>query len=122
MNDPKKFFGADQDSLRNYLGRLVNECYRESDCSMDATYRLARERMDCDRRLDHFDRDRLIEKVKEAGSNGAYLDLTDPYLFRAGANGPSRGKARSHTDRHDRKDLNGTTKTNQHRAIGRTNK
>ncbi len=88
MSDPKKFFGTDEDSIRNYLGRLVNECYRESNCSMDATYKLARERMDLDRRLDVFDRDRLCAKVKETGANGGYLDLTDPYLYPGGAKRP----------------------------------
>jgi hypothetical protein len=48
---------------------------------MDTCYKLARERMDHDRRLDAFDKDRLVAKVKETGSNGGYLDLTDPFLY-----------------------------------------
>ena len=85
MADHKRYFGMDQDSVRNYLGRLINECYSETNCSMEDAYKLARERMDYDRRLDHFDRDRLIAKVKEAGASGGFLDLTDPYLRPGGS-------------------------------------
>ena len=88
MNDPKKFFGNDEDSIRNYLGRLVNECYRESNCSMDTTYKMARERMDWDRRLDSYDKDKLTAKLKECGSQGAYLDLGDPFLRPGGVKRP----------------------------------
>jgi hypothetical protein len=62
---------------------MIQESYTDANCSMDKTYELTREKLDCDRRFDAFDKDRLVAKAKEMGACGGQLDLTDPYLFGA---------------------------------------
>lgn len=86
MHD-KKLFGNEAHNLQATLSRVIQESYAESNCSMDATYQLAREKLDDMRRFDTFDKERLIAKAREAGSCGAQIDWTDPWL-RGGSKRP----------------------------------
>jgi hypothetical protein len=88
MPDLKKYFGTEPESLRDTLGRMIQESYQESNCSMAETYRLTRTKLDCDRRFDHFDKDRLVTKAKDAGVSGGHLDMDDPWLFPGGEKRP----------------------------------
>ena len=94
--DRKKFFGTGKDvgetinRLEATLGRVINESYIEAQCSMDAAYDLAKEKLAFDRRFDNFDRDRLVAKAREVGASGGKMDWQDPWLF----GGPKRHGSR----------------------------
>jgi hypothetical protein len=77
----KKMYGTDAEDLQNTLSRMIQESWAESNCSMDECYKLTRQKLDYDRRFDGFQKDRLVNKAKEAGSCGGKLDLTDPWLY-----------------------------------------
>ena len=80
-NDGKRLFGTDPDSLRNSLGRMVQEAYNRSNCSLSDTYRTVRSWVDLDKRFDAYDRDRVVKALEEFGKSGKFLDLeNDPYL------------------------------------------
>lgn len=87
-DDLKRYFGNDDNSIRAALGRMVQESYREANCAQDKTYELVRQKMDYDRRLDGFDKNRLKEKLIQTGKNGGHLDLSDPYLRPGGSKRP----------------------------------
>jgi hypothetical protein len=76
----KKMYGNTAENLQNTLSQMIQESWAESNCSMDATYQLTRQKLDYDRRFDGFDKQRLVDKAKEVGASGGKLDLTDPYL------------------------------------------
>ena len=81
MQDPRKYFGNDTASIEQALGRMVQESYGEANCHQDKCYQLVREKMEMDRRFDHFAKDRLLDKLREAGKSGAKIDWDDDYLY-----------------------------------------
>ena len=86
MDDRKKMFGASTDigetinRLEATLGKVINESYAETNCSMDRAYDLAKTKLEYDRRFDVFDKDRLIKKAREVGASGGRMDWHDPWL------------------------------------------
>ena len=83
-----RYFSNDDNSIRAALGRMVQESYQEANCNLNKAYDLVRHKMELDRRLDAFDKDRLKDKLIQTGKNGGYLDLNDPYLRPGGSKRP----------------------------------
>jgi hypothetical protein len=87
MDDRKKMFGVGKnegdliDRLEATLSKVINESYSEANCSMDECYKLARQKLDFDKRFDNLSKDRVIERAKAAGASGGKMDWHDPYLW-----------------------------------------
>jgi hypothetical protein len=76
-----KFFSQDEAGLQNSLSQMVQESYVESNCNLDETYRLTRQKLELDRRYDAMNKDRLVNAAREAGNSGAKIDWRDPWLY-----------------------------------------
>jgi hypothetical protein len=90
MSDRAKMYGDRPENLQATLSRMVQESWQEANCNRNLTYALTRDKLEQDRRFDHYQKDNLIEKAKEAGSNGTRIDWNDPYLV----GGPKRPLSR----------------------------
>ena len=62
------------------LGEMFHAAYNRSNCNQNAAKEKFKEYVRQDKRFSDFDRDRLADRVMECRSNGARLDLDDPYL------------------------------------------
>jgi hypothetical protein len=90
IQDQRRQFGDDAESLNTTMARLVQEMYQRNNCNQDATYRDVRVAMDDDARWDRlgYDRDRVLSKTQEVGRNGGKIDWTDPWLRPGGQKRP----------------------------------
>jgi hypothetical protein len=88
MQDQKRMFGESPDNLQAYLGRVIQESWRDSNCNMDETYTRARRELDNYRPFDSWDKNRVIERAREVASCGGKMDWSDPYLRPNGSRRP----------------------------------
>jgi hypothetical protein len=84
-------FGNDHYDLTQTLGMMVNEAHQRANANqIEAREHMVR-MVQNDRRLDAFDPERLVDRVRECGQSGRKLNWDDPWLKR---NGQARPEAR----------------------------
>lgn len=70
-------FGNDEKAIKNTLEQMVYEARSRTNYNQTETYRKVREWADNERRLDNYDKDKLVKKLEETKQSGAYLDLEE---------------------------------------------
>jgi hypothetical protein len=81
-------FDRDPNSLAATLSEMEHRSRIKSNFDQGEAKRKLAEYVGQDRRFDSFDLSRLIERVADCRSNGATLDLDDPFLQRGGERRP----------------------------------
>jgi hypothetical protein len=81
-------FGTDPKSLAQTLGAMERESREASNFNQVEAKEKFKEYLLRDIRFSPFDTERLVDRVKEAMSNGRTLDLDDPYLRPGGSKRP----------------------------------
>ncbi len=84
----KAMFGNDPRDLTKALAEMHTQARQKANFNQaEAKQRMA-EWLLMDRRFDGYDPSRLIDRVEQCRSNGAVLDLEDPWLQRGGQRRP----------------------------------
>jgi hypothetical protein len=81
-------FGTDPKSLAQTLGAMERESREACNFDQTAAKSVFQEYLRRDIRFAPFDPERLVDRVKEAMSNGRTLDLDDPWLRPGGSKRP----------------------------------
>jgi hypothetical protein len=81
-------FGTDPKSLAQTLGAMERESREACNFDQTAAKEVFKEYLRRDIRFTPFDTERLVDRVKEAMSNGRTLDLDDPWLRPGGQKRP----------------------------------
>ena len=81
-------FGFDEKDMCATLAQMAKTAYQRGNCAQSEQKQLMREYLSHDGRFAPYDHNRLIDRTLLCKSNGAVMDLTDPYLFRGGHKRP----------------------------------
>lgn len=81
-------FGKDPSDLTQTLARMAQEARVRANFNQDEARSLMTEWISQDQRFSDYAPDRLANRVHQSLSNGAVLELDDPYLRRQGQRRP----------------------------------
>ena len=81
-------FGRDPFDLTSTLAEMDRQARVRANSNQNEARDMVAGWLKQDRRFDQFDHDRLASRVQQCKSNGAVLDLDDPFLRRGGQRRP----------------------------------
>jgi hypothetical protein len=81
-------FGRDDRNMAATLQEMHRVSLWRTNSNQGEARELFRNYLKDDRRFEGYDKDRLMDAVTRCRSNGAALDLQDPYLFKGGQKRP----------------------------------